>query len=262
VVALRERDLKAVLDVVYEAHAAPTEEILVERLLERLARLVPSDCVGFTEEEAPGVILVYRTLPAAAAEQDAMLDDELGLRTLNQNPLCRYPGDRAVHKLSDFLTRKQLRRLELYEVTRPYGEYFLKLPLRHAPATRAFMFDRRSRDFSERDRQLLELLRPHLRQAFRRAETARKIGRPTEGAARLTPREYEVLTWAARGHTNAEIAQTLYLSPLTVRRHLENTFAKLEVRTRTAAVARVFGTPSTAAAACNGRAREASRSRR
>jgi DNA-binding NarL/FixJ family response regulator len=47
----------------------------------------------------------------------------------------------------------------------------------------------------------------------------------------------------ARGHTNAEIAHTLYLSPLTVRRHLENTFAKLEVRTRTAAVDRVFGTP-------------------
>jgi DNA-binding CsgD family transcriptional regulator len=242
VAALRERDLRAVLDLVYEAHAAESEETLVDRVLERLERLVPSDCVAFTEEEAAGVVLVYRTRPADAIEREAELDDELGLRTLNQNPLCTYPGDRAVHKLSDFLTRRQLRRLELYEAIRPYGEYFLKLPLRHAPASSAFMFDRGSRDFSERDRQLLELLRPHLLQAFRRADTARRIPKPTPGAARLTPREYEVLTWVARGHTNAEIAQTLYLSPLTVRRHLENTFAKLEVRTRTAAVARVFGT--------------------
>jgi hypothetical protein len=160
VAALRERDLRAVLDVVYEAHAAESEETLVERVLERLARLVPSDCVAFTEEEAPGVVLIYRTRPADAAEREAELDHELGLRTLTQNPLCTYPGDRAVHKLSDFLTRRQLRRLELYEAVRPYGEYFLKLPLRHAPATCAFMFDRGSRDFSERDRQLLELLAP------------------------------------------------------------------------------------------------------
>jgi DNA-binding CsgD family transcriptional regulator len=54
----------------------------------------------------------------------------------------------------------------------------------------------------------------------------------------LTAREQEVLTWVARGHTNAEIAETLWLSPGTVRKHLENAFEKLGVRTRTAAVAR------------------------
>jgi DNA-binding CsgD family transcriptional regulator len=54
----------------------------------------------------------------------------------------------------------------------------------------------------------------------------------------LTPREQEVLSWVARGKTNAEVAETLWLSPGTVRKHLENAFAKLGVRTRTAAVAR------------------------
>lgn len=38
--------------------------------------------------------------------------------------------------------------------------------------------------------------------------------------------------------TNAEVAEALWLSPATVRKHLENAFAKLGVRTRTAAVAR------------------------
>jgi DNA-binding CsgD family transcriptional regulator len=58
---------------------------------------------------------------------------------------------------------------------------------------------------------------------------------------RLTRREREVLGWVARGKTNAEIAQLLWLAPSTVRKHLENVYAKLGVSTRTAAVARFLG---------------------
>ena len=56
---------------------------------------------------------------------------------------------------------------------------------------------------------------------------------------RLTPREREVVVLVAEGKTNAEIARQLWISPGTVRRHLENVFAKLDVHTRTAAVARL-----------------------
>ena len=55
----------------------------------------------------------------------------------------------------------------------------------------------------------------------------------------LTRREHEVVLLVAEGLTNAEIARTLWIAPGTVRRHLENVFAKLGVHTRTAAVARV-----------------------
>ena len=54
--------------------------------------------------------------------------------------------------------------------------------------------------------------------------------------ARLTRREREVLVLVAEGLTNAEIGTRLWISAGTVRRHLENVFAKLEVHTRTAAV--------------------------
>ena len=57
----------------------------------------------------------------------------------------------------------------------------------------------------------------------------------------LTARERDVLAWVARGKTNAEIAELLWLAPSTVRKHLENVYAKLGVRTRTAAVARFLG---------------------
>lgn len=55
----------------------------------------------------------------------------------------------------------------------------------------------------------------------------------------LTRREQQVVLLVAEGLTNAEIAQQLWISPGTVRRHLENVFAKLGVHTRTAAVARI-----------------------
>ena len=55
----------------------------------------------------------------------------------------------------------------------------------------------------------------------------------------LTHREHEVVLLVAEGLTNAQIAERLWISPGTVRRHLQNVFAKLGVHTRTAAVARL-----------------------
>jgi DNA-binding CsgD family transcriptional regulator len=57
----------------------------------------------------------------------------------------------------------------------------------------------------------------------------------------LTPRECDILAWVARGKTNAEVAEILWVAPATVRKHLENIYAKLGVHTRTAAVTRFLG---------------------
>jgi DNA-binding NarL/FixJ family response regulator len=50
----------------------------------------------------------------------------------------------------------------------------------------------------------------------------------------------ELLRLVASGHSNADIAQQLFLSENTVRKHLENIYERLSVSSRTAAVARVF----------------------
>jgi DNA-binding CsgD family transcriptional regulator len=57
-------------------------------------------------------------------------------------------------------------------------------------------------------------------------------------ALRLTEREREVLALLAQGKTNGEIAEALWITPATVRKHLENLYTKLGVHTRTAAAAR------------------------
>jgi DNA-binding NarL/FixJ family response regulator len=54
----------------------------------------------------------------------------------------------------------------------------------------------------------------------------------------LTEREREVLDLIARGSTNREIAQTLYLSPHTVKEHTSVLYRKLRARNRAEAVQR------------------------
>ena len=104
-------------------------------------------------------------------------------------------------------------------------------PGRHVRLT----LDRRSGpDFSERDRALLTLLRPHLQQAYLDAERRR------HPVPRLTPRHWDLLHLVAAGHTNTQIARRLGLSEGTVRTHLENIYTRLQVSSRTAAVTRAF----------------------
>ncbi len=67
---------------------------------------------------------------------------------------------------------------------------------------------------------------------------ARASGRTTADVEPLTDREREVLRWLATGATNDAIAARLQLSPNTVKTHLKRLFEKLDVGTRTAAVAR------------------------
>jgi DNA-binding NarL/FixJ family response regulator len=68
----------------------------------------------------------------------------------------------------------------------------------------------------------------------------------TEAAARLTPREEEILTLLAKGFANKEIADKMSVSYETVRDHLRNIYEKLHVHSRTEAVARYLGSSHSA----------------
>ena len=52
----------------------------------------------------------------------------------------------------------------------------------------------------------------------------------------LSKRELEILSLLAQGHSNQEIASTLFISVSTVKTHLQNLFEKLEVKRRTQAI--------------------------
>jgi DNA-binding CsgD family transcriptional regulator len=92
---------------------------------------------------------------------------------------------------------------------------------------------RRSPPFSERERERLMLLQPHL--AFLYAQAAGHLPAPLHI---LTRRESEVMRWLSFGKTDTDIAAVLAISPRTVHKHLEHIYVKLGVETRTAAVMR------------------------
>jgi DNA-binding CsgD family transcriptional regulator len=147
-------------------------------------------------------------------------------------------------KISDFYSAREQHSTGTYtESDRPLGvEHVLMLCLPAAqPPTagsvrhvRMYFMRGPGPDFSERDRALLTLLRPHLQQAYRDAERRRYP------VPRLTPWENELLHLVAAGHTNTQIARQLGISEGTVRPHLENIYQKLGVSSRTAAVTRAF----------------------
>ena len=76
--------------------------------------------------------------------------------------------------------------------------------------------------------------------APRLLETYRRVVAPSRRSAQrvdeLTEREHDVLLLMARGATNAEIAEQLYVSEATVKTHVGKVFMKLGARDRAAAI--------------------------
>ncbi|MEU5866515.1 MULTISPECIES: response regulator transcription factor [unclassified Nonomuraea] len=66
---------------------------------------------------------------------------------------------------------------------------------------------------------------------------ARLLGRVRAPDATLSPRELEVLGHVAAGLSNRQISKVMFLSETTVKTHLAHIYTKLDVDSRTAAVA-------------------------
>jgi DNA-binding CsgD family transcriptional regulator len=239
---LRQADLLAVVEFLDEASGlVGGDEVFPPPVLARLERLVPCDLVTYCELD----YIAKRGLRSSDSHEVVPPPDSEGRfwRFVDEHPLCAHlkTGDFGAHKLSDFLTLRQLRLTKEYvDFFQPWRiEYELEVgipsPRSH---TKTFLFDRRrGPDFTERDRDLLNLLQPHLCRLYAIAELRHRLkGQQTvPDDPRLTPREREILEQVRLGRTNAEIAELLWISPLTVQKHLENVYEKLGVHTRTAA---------------------------
>ena len=88
-------------------------------------------------------------------------------------------------------------------------------------------------------RDLLDAFRQPAERAGLLADTAPLMPAPGGGLVEpLTERELEVLHLLSTGMTNKEIADRLVVAPSTVKQHLKNIYGKLDVHSRTQAVAR------------------------
>jgi DNA-binding CsgD family transcriptional regulator len=244
-----ERDLRTLAGIVSDHRADLAPDGLPLSLLAELTGQIRCDLIafhGYDSEREKTWFLQH--LPGGEdlvveADWDALFWQHYW----NCQP-CSYPdraGDlRSIVKLADFYSSRQWHSTGMYsDICRPWGwEHDLMLTLPAAPSPvsgpgrtlRLFFFRGPGADFSEHDRALLVLLRPHLHQAYLDAERRR------HPVPQLTPRQNDLLHLLAAGHTNAQIARRLGISEGTVRTHLENIYERLHVSSRTAAVTRAL----------------------
>jgi DNA-binding CsgD family transcriptional regulator len=332
---LAQADVDAILAFVGEATSHEGSEPFSGQGLGRLRDLARADGIIFSELDRVQGRSLKQTTPDGVAPLGGTDDTKPGItywQIRHDHPVCSYnerTADWRTLRVSDFMSRRQLLG------SRVYRDWFkqrgietemcagLEAPMSH---TKVFLFERVSGDFSERDRAVVEALRPMLARLYEASRSRQRLAEALEligdhdmggaaavvildGAGRpdfiseparalfarmgaapghlpeivetrlharhwvdpgdpivvawggaevlvhrsgdallfqersrtemLSSREYEVLELVAVGRTNAQIADELFISPGTVRRHLENTFAKLGVHTRTAAVARL-----------------------
>jgi len=173
-------------------------------------RLIPSDALGVGLSDATGCIVDHVALPGAAIDDmdPQVCDGPLTLGLVHQG---RHPVE-----------REMLRQLGITDgITLGFRcgpDHVVQLAL-----------DRYTRPFSDRDLAMLRMISPALQRLMRTQQT-RVL------PASLTLTERRVLQLVATGRSNSDIAEDLYVSVATVRKHLEHSYRKLGVHNRMAAV--------------------------
>lgn len=236
------RDLHALVDMSDPQHRVESTESVWEAVLSMIKAAVSCDAVSFQIQDVPRRRLVsvrqFDDDYALDVEPEDAVDETYW--TLFWSSHFSYPqrsGDYfTVTKASDFES-SGASHVATCDAGR-HGdscEARVMLPQVGSLDYRVMLWRSGRNDFSERDVQLLAVLRPHLiaiRDATFRAQPETR---------ELTRRQCELLSLLATGVTNRQVARQLGVSEHTVRKHVENIYERLHVNNRAAAVNRAFG---------------------
>ena len=240
-------DVRALLGVFDRCRPAADDDIFYADVLLGLRELIPCDDITFQlmDVSEQRLRLLFVTDEGVQREESVGMKDEftqLFWQEFWEDDGCAGPlttGD-----YSSLLHHAEISRTPTY-ANSPLGSAFAALGVKDevlVPMTPLGGTDRRlllvrndgHPDFSEREKAMLALARPHV------AELHARRDRELRGEPNLTPRQWEVLRQVAEGASNTQIARGLGVSEATVRKHLENVFLRLGVQSRTEAVARVL----------------------
>jgi DNA-binding CsgD family transcriptional regulator len=244
---LTDQDVFNLLNLLEPGQAAVPDDIFYADVLIGLQRLIPCDELTFQLMDVRERRIRLLTVSGDGVEREEKVgteDDEF--TRLFWQEFWRFDGCAGPLLSNDYTTvqRHSDRWGERDYANTPLGSFFVNsLGVKHevlVPMTpqggtdrRVLLFRDDGPDFTEREVMMLRLVRPHL------AELHARRDRELRGEPNLTPRQWEILRQVATGASNSQIACTLRLSEATVRKHLENIFLRLNVLSRTEALARV-----------------------
>jgi DNA-binding CsgD family transcriptional regulator len=173
------RDLRSLTKVLRDLYDCPDLDTFPARMLSLLRQLVPAEIVAYNEVNLSAGQFRPVVDPPGLWPANG---DQLFRQYMREHPLITYyhrTGNGHTVKISDFLSRRQLLRLGLYnELYRPLGvETQIAFGISTAPGREmvGIALTRGRSDFSERDRLLLDLLRPHAIQAYRNAAAMTRV---------------------------------------------------------------------------------------
>lgn len=154
--------------------------------------------------------------------------------------VCSLPertGDYSpVTTLSDFYSDRELRAHRMFvDSVGPRGffrEALVTWPDGGGRTLRLVCWRGPGSDFTERERFILRLLRPHVVTAY--------LANQPASTRWLSPRQTAILRLVALGCTNTQIASRLAMAEGTVRTHINRIFERLDASSRTDAVMRAL----------------------
>jgi DNA-binding CsgD family transcriptional regulator len=221
-------ELRRALEIVGSLFDPGRPEPFGLETLTLLGELIGAETVGYCETTQRDGFGGYEVVTRERADWFRDAVRALAQQDPTHPVRCRSSAEPIA--ISDLVRRNTFQTTAIYEaIFEPLGiadsiRVYLPAPSGEA---RFFFFDRPTWGLSARERELLGILRGHLLRA--RTEW-RSFEDPITGS--LTERETQILRMVARGFTNSEIARRLWLSPHTVRTHLQHAYPKLGVRTR------------------------------
>lgn len=177
-------DLSALLDLVRDLHDADRADLPI-RCISSVRALIGAEAATYSDFDLHTAIALETTDPSVAV---TAAGQEAFERHLHEHPLIMHfarTRDGGALKSSDFLSQSALKRLGLYnEFIKPFfgTHYQIALAIAARPSrVIGVSLARARRDFSERERLMLNVLRPHLAQAVRHAEMVAALPDPVEG---------------------------------------------------------------------------------
>jgi DNA-binding CsgD family transcriptional regulator len=249
-------DVLNAIDLTYHLGELPNRGSYLNTAAACLRATLAADCVGWQDlGPATQSAEAWFDPPDANVSSDAMIA-RLGIEklfaVLEEHPILhRYladPDHAGPLRISDFMSDREWRSSSVYiELFVPMGlRHQLTIPVKKPTRSsiRGWAIQRAAGDFNDADLTLASALQSTLALLDRtyhpgavpKTDEARRD--EARQRARLTRRELDVITLIADGLSAQQIARLRRISVRTVRKHLENTYAKLECHDRLLAVNR------------------------